>query len=162
MRLMYRKGIFFTAMLGLLSLMFATAWLSNVSSANAQGVNQVFKGKVILDGRPASDGTRVTAYIDGLRISRGARTRGGRFEIEVRQGSSGAGKTVEFIGRTVDGRELRFPQNARLLSSGVTTIDLELRSISSLPIAEAEEAHVFQGTVALNGRPWTIRACGPE
>ena len=109
MRLIDGKGILFSATLGLLSLMFALAWLSNVPSANAQGANHVFKGKVILDGRPAPDGTRVIAFIDGVRV-RSERTRGGSFEIEVRQGSSMAGKTVEFRGRTVDGRELRFPK----------------------------------------------------
>ncbi|MCI0794765.1 MAG: hypothetical protein J4O03_14980 [Chloroflexi bacterium] len=152
MRFIDRKGIFFIAMLGLLSLIFALAWLSNVPSANAQGANHVFKGKVILDGRPAPDGTRVIAYIDGVRV-RSERTNGGTFEFELRQGSSMAGKTVEFRGRTVDGRELRFPQNARLLFSGVTTIDLELRGSSSFPGTDPEESHVFQGPVVIDGRP---------
>jgi len=152
-RLIDRKGIFFVTTLGLIGLMFALVWLGNVPSANAQGRVQGFKGKVVLDGRPAPDGTRVTAYIDGLRISRSERTRRGRFEIEVHQRPSITGKTVEFIGRTVDGRELRFSQNARLLSDGVTTIDLKLRGVSSFPFAEAEEVHVFQGTVVINGQP---------
>ena len=149
MRRLDRKGFFFIATL---SLMLALVWLSNVPSANAQGANHVFKGKVILDGRPAPDGTRVIAYMYGVRV-RSERTNGGRFEFELRQRSSMAGKTVEFRGRSVDGRELRFPQNARLLSSGVTTIDLELRGISSFPAADPEEAHIFQGPVVIDGRP---------
>ena len=78
MRPINRKGIFFSAILGLLSLMLALAWLSNVPYANAQGANHVFKGKVILDGRPAPDGTRVIAFIDGVRVM-SERTNGGRF-----------------------------------------------------------------------------------
>ena len=68
MRFIDRRGIFFSAILGLLSLMLALAWLSNVPYANAQGANHVFKGKVLLDGRPAPDGTRVIAVMAGFRV----------------------------------------------------------------------------------------------
>ncbi len=67
MRLLARKCTFPIAALGVLGLIAALVWWVNVSPANAQVPTHVFKGKVIIDGRPAPDGTLVVALIDGYK-----------------------------------------------------------------------------------------------
>ena len=88
-----------------------------------------FQGKVLIDGHAAQDGTRVNAFIDGVQII-GTRSRGGLFTIAVPQpiGRNFVGKTVEFRGRTPDGRGLRWPQSFRWQPGGRTTVALEIKT----------------------------------
>ncbi|MCH7606095.1 MAG: hypothetical protein IH962_02965 [Chloroflexi bacterium] len=153
MQLLGRKFIVPTAALGLLTLMAALVLWGNVPTANAQRTSvHVFEGKIIVDGRPAQDGTRVDAYIDGVRVT-GERTSGGRFRMEVRQPVSLAGRTVEFRGRDVDRRELRFPQTARWQPGGQTAIALEAGSGRSFVVSDEVQTHVFRGQVFIDGQP---------
>jgi len=153
MRYIAGNGILPITVLAPLSLIFVLVWLMNVPSASAQSAPHIIEGKVVLDGRPAPDGTLIRPFIDGIRTGRSARTVAGKFRMEVRQGRSASGKTVQFRGTTVDNRELRFSQTFQWQQGGQTTIDLELRGTSSFPVAEVEESHIFQGTIILNGQP---------
>ncbi|PKB63813.1 MAG: hypothetical protein BZY80_05195 [SAR202 cluster bacterium Io17-Chloro-G2] len=69
----------------------------------------IFQGKALISGEPAEDGTGVTAYIDGVRIS-GTKTNGGRFRLVVpqAQGRSFVGRFVEFRGVTAQGRRFEW------------------------------------------------------
>ena len=113
---------------------------------------RLFKGNVDLDGRPAPDGTRIMAFIDGV-WAMDTKTKDGRYELLVPQDQSMAGKTVQFIGRTVDRRELRFPQTGVWMAGGYSNVSLALRGTTSFPVAEEIEVHVFQGPVDFDGRP---------
>lgn len=88
-----------------------------------------FQGEVVINGRPAEDGTRVNAFVDGVQII-GTRVKGGFFTIAVPQpiGKNFVGKTVEFRGRTPDGRGLRWRGFYRWQPRGRTNVTLEIRT----------------------------------
>ena len=89
-----------------------------------QPAAHIFHGNAIVSGQPAEDGTGVTAYIDGVRIS-GTKTNGGRFHLVVPQttGQSFAGRMVEFRGSTAQGRRFEW-SNSVAWTGGETSITL--------------------------------------
>lgn len=108
-----------------------------------------FNGKVIFDGRPVEDGTQVTAYIDGARLSGTVVTRG-VFRLVVTQpsGKSFTGKIVEFRS-VVLRRRITWPQTA-VWKPGQIPITLQAGSgvrDQQLPAA------VVSGKVIFDGRP---------
>lgn len=114
----------------------------------------IFKGKVIVDGGPAPDGTIVAAIVGGNPVP-GAETKviGGTFAMLVIQppGIDLRGKVVEFWSRTPDGRELTFPQTAIWESGEETSLVLELQGIFPQVIDQREPTHVFKGEVFIDG-----------
>lgn len=149
MRLLARKSVLLAAPL---VMMAAFAWLGNVATANAQTAFHVFQGKVILDGHPAEDGTNVSAFIDGVRVTE-TTTTDGLFRLVVLQSVLSAGRTVEFVGQTPDGKELRFSQTGTWQPARVTAIVLELKGVFLQVISQREPTHVFKGEVFIGGHP---------
>jgi len=117
-----------------------------------QAEARLFRLNVNLDGRAVPDGTLVMAFIDGVLVT-SVETNDGRIELRVPPWDYTPGKTVAFVGRTVDGRELRFPQTGVWMLGGYTTVNLHLENTSSFPAAEEMAVHVFQGPIILDGRP---------
>ena len=158
MRPLARKFNFPFAALGLLGLIAALAWWVNVSPANAQVPTHVFKGEVLIDGRPAPDGTLVVALIiDGNRRNKvgETRTKRGTFLLAVIQPSGQVflRKNVNFVGETPDGKQFPFRQTARWQPGGETTIDLKVRGVFQ-PVGEQELPPAdFNGKVIFDGRP---------
>lgn len=157
MGLLARKCTFPVAALGLLGLIAALVWWANVSPAQAQVQPHVFKGKVVIDGRPAPDGTLVVALIDGDKGNKvgETKTQRGTFRLAVVQPSGQVflRKIVNFYGETPDGKQFPFPQTARWQPGGETTIALEVvgvfRPVRELP----PPAAAFSGKVIFDGRP---------
>ena len=92
------------------------------------------------------------AFVDGVRVI-SASTKDGRYEFRVPPWEYTPGKTVAFIGRTIDGREIRFPQTGVWMPGGWSNVHLNLQGASSFPAAEEVAVHVFQGPIILDGRP---------
>jgi len=134
MRRLARKCTFPIAALVLMGLIAALAWWVDIPTANAQVPPHVFKGKVVIDGRPAPDGTLVVALIDGNKRNKvgEAKTQRGTFRLVVHQPSGQVllRKTVNFYGETPDGKQFPFPQTARWQSGGETSIALEVGGVS--------------------------------
>ena len=68
-------------------------------------------GKILMGGRPAPDGTRIEAFVDGFHVGE-ARTRGGTFDLFLTPPPPPQpppdGKIVEFGGTTPDGKRFDF------------------------------------------------------
>ena len=99
----------------------------NSPSNQKEGQTYFINGSASFEGINVEDGIRVTAYIDGVRIS-GTITNGGRFRLVVPQqpGESFAGKIVE-LRSTVQGTRVSWPQTSTWQSGGQTTVTLEAR-----------------------------------
>jgi len=116
----------------------------------------IFKGKVIVDGGPAPDGTIVVAIIESQPVP-GAETKviAGTFALLVVQppGVDLRGKMVEFWARTPGGRELPFAQTAIWQPGEETSLVLELQAIFPQVIDQRDPTHVFKGEVFIGGHP---------
>ena len=92
-----------------------------------EGQTYVVQGKASFEGLPLEDGTGVTAYIDGNRVSSTV-VNSGQFRLVVPQnpGESFAGKFVE-LRSTVRGNRVNWPQVPTWQPGGETTVTLEAR-----------------------------------
>ena len=162
MRLYTGKSIFSLATFGLLGMIAALVWLSGAEVVNAQSVPFIVEGKVLIDGRPAPDGTKIIAFVDGQDVGE-TRTKAGAFIMALPEqpGQSFAGRPVEFAGKTVEGKLFDFPQKAIWHSGGRANIALQtltgakiLDNVRPAPVvAERHPPWVVQGKVIIDGRP---------
>ena len=161
MRLFTGKSIIVLATFGLLGLMAALVWLSDTDVINAQSSSVfIVEGKVIVDGRPAPDGSSIIAYIDGRDVAE-SKIQGGTFVMAIPEqpNKSLEFKDIEFAGKGSDGRLFDFPQKAIWLPGGRTTIALQLltgaKILDQRPVPVAAEPilpFVVRGKMIINGR----------
>ena len=148
------KSIFALAVFGLLGMMASLIWLGDTTVVEAQSSETlIIEGKVLIDDRPAPDGTQVTAYIDGHDVA-DAKTNGGTFILGVPEqpGQPLIGKVIEFAAMLADGRQFDFPQTAIWYPAGRANIRLQ----ASIGFSVDNEPHppwVVQGEVMIGGRP---------
>ena len=82
----------------LLVLMAVLCWWAGLSVVYAQQrPTHIFAGRAFVDGNPPSDGTTITAWIDGHEVAK-SRLKGGNYTlfVEQPQGRSYAGRTVTY------------------------------------------------------------------
>ena len=164
MRLFIRKSIIALATFGLLGMMAALLWLSDAEVIDAQRVPPfIVEGRVILDGRPAEDGSTVIAYINGGNVGE-AQVLSGTFVMAIseRSGQHFTGRPVEFAGRVPFNRqEFDFPQQTIWRSGGHAKIKLQVLTGGKTrdnerpaPVEiQPPPPWVIKGKVMIEGRP---------
>ena len=125
MRLCTHRPIIALATFGFLGVMVALVLLSDPSIINAQSTHPfIAEGKVVVNGRPAPDGSRIIAYIDGRDVAE-AEARGGTFVMAIPEqpGQSLKGKVIEFAGKGSDGTLFDFALDSSMVmrrAGGIT------------------------------------------
>jgi len=156
MRFFSCKSVFALAAFGLLSTMAALVWFSDPGTVDAQSSQPfIVEGKVIINGRPAPDGSYIIAYIDGRDVAE-AQTQGGTFVMAIPQqpGQSLTGRAIEFAGKGSGGTLFDFAQKSVWSPGGRANLRLELNTDSGFGGNQPTTfvpPFVVQGKVVIDG-----------
>ena len=134
MRLSTHRSIIALATIRFLGVMAALVLLSDPGVINAQSTPPfIVEGKVVVNGRPAPDGSSIIAYIDGRDVAE-AEVGGGTFVMAVPEqpGQSLKGRLVEFAVKGSNGTLFDFAQKTVWKPGGRAELRLELNADSEL------------------------------
>ena len=134
MRLSTHRSIIALATIRFLGMMTALVLLSDPGVINAQSTPPfIVEGKVVVNGRPAPDGSSIIAYIDGRDVAE-AEVGGGTFVMAVPEqpGQSLKGRLVEFAVKGSNGILFDFAQKTVWKPGGRAELRLELNADSEL------------------------------
>jgi len=162
MRLFTGNSIIVLVTFGLLGMMAALVWLSDINVIEAQTLTPfIVEGKVTVDGTLVEDGAVIFAYVDGKEVAE-ERIHGGKFVMAIPEqpGQHLTNRAIEFAVKAPSGKLFDFPQKAIWRSGAVDSITLALLTGAKIEgnqrpapvVIRAAPQFIVRGKVEIEGR----------